>query len=105
MEKTKKQVVYASVYKGSDGIEKIGANFVTLKSPTSWHLEYFGEDDNETGDYKLVNLGKGKTKLNMVFKESWKTPEFPTVEEQVRDSGHIGTRYVAALEAEYNSSN
>jgi len=104
LEKSKKRVVYASVYKGSDGTEKIGVNFVTLKSPTSWHLEFFGEEDNEIGEYKLLNLGKNKTKLNMVFKESWKTSEFPTVEEQVRDSGHQWDQYVSALEAEYNSS-
>jgi hypothetical protein len=104
LEKSKKRVVYASVYKGSDGTEKIGVNFVTLKSPTSWHLEFFGEEDNEIGEYKLSNLGKNKTKLNMVFKESWKMSEFPTVEEQVRDSGHQWDQYVSALEAEYNSS-
>ena len=103
LEKTKKRVVYASVYKGSDGTEKIGVNLVALKSPTSWHLEFYGEEDTEIGEYKLLSLGKAKTKLNMVFKEKWKTPEFPTVEEQVRDSDHHWDQYVSALESEYNS--
>ena len=103
LEKSKKRVVYASVYKGNDGTEKIGVNLVTLKSPNSWHLEFFGEEDTEIGDYKLLNLGKGKTKLNMTFKEKWKIHPVPTVEEQVRDSDHSWDQYAAALESEYNS--
>ncbi len=62
LEKTKKRVVYASLYTGIDGNQKIGVNIVTLKAPTSWHLEYFGEEDNEIGEYKLSSLGKNKTK-------------------------------------------
>ena len=103
LEKSKKRAVYATVYKAEDGTEKIGVNVVTLKAPNSWHLEYYGEDDNEIGDYKLVNLGKGKTKLNMVFKEMWKTPKIPTIEEQVSDSGRHWDQYIAALESEYNA--
>ena len=103
LEKSKKRAVYASIYKAEDGREKIGVNLVTLKAPTSWHLEFYGEEDTEIGDYKLSTLGKGKTKLNMVFKEKWKTPKFPTIEEQVTDSGRQWDQYIAALESEYNA--
>ncbi|HXQ91732.1 MAG TPA: hypothetical protein VN739_01905 [Nitrososphaerales archaeon] len=103
LEKTKKRVVYASLYTGEDGSPKIGVNIVTLKSPVSWHLEYFGEDDDEIGEYKLVSLGKNKTKLNMVFKEKWKTVTIPTIEEQVESTDKVWDQYVSALEKEYNS--
>jgi hypothetical protein len=104
LEKTKKRAVYASVYPGADGKEKIGVNIVTFKAPTSWHLEYFGEEDNEIGDYKIVSLGKTKTKLNMVFKETWKVDPVPSIEEQIESTGKVWDKYVQALESEYNSS-
>jgi len=103
LEKTKKRAVYASLYTGSDGNEKIGVNLVTLKAPISWHLEFFGEEDDEIGDYKLSSLGKNKTKLTMVFKEKWKTEKIPTIEEQVESTDKVWGQYVEALEKDYNS--
>jgi len=102
LEKTKKRAVYASIYTGNDGNQKIGVNYVTLEPPKSWHLEFFGEEDIEVGDYKLVPAGKNKTKLNMVFKERWKIKE-PTIEEQVNDTNRVWDKYVEALEREYKS--
>ena len=104
LEKTKKRVVYVSLYTEIDGKEKVGVNIVTLKSPNSWHLEYFGEEDTEIGDYKIVSLGKNKTKLNMVFKETWKIEPIPTIEEQVDSTNKSWDAYVKALENEYSSS-
>jgi hypothetical protein len=104
LEKTRKRVVYASLYTGNDGSQKVGVNIVTLKPPSSWHLEFFGEEDNEIGDYKLVSQGKNKTKLNMVFKETWKTPTVPTIEEQVESTSKTWDQYVQALEREYSGA-
>jgi len=103
LEKTKKRSVYISLYTGADGTEKVAVNYVTLKSPSSWHLEFFGEEDNEIGDYKLSSLGKNKTKLSMVFKETWKI-EAPSLEEAVESTGKAWDQYVAALENDYASS-
>ncbi|HYB03604.1 MAG TPA: hypothetical protein VED17_04020 [Nitrososphaerales archaeon] len=102
LEKTKKRVVYAQLDPQEDGTQKIGVDYVTLKPPNSWHLEYFGEDDNEIGDYKLTSLGKKKTKLIMVFKESWKLEKIPTIEEQVESTSRSWDQFVAALERDYN---
>ena len=104
LEKTKKRVVYAQLDPQEDGSQKVGVDYVLLKRPTSWHLEYFGEDDNEIGDYKLTSLGKNKTKLTMTFKESWKLEKVPTIEEQVESTSRTWDQYVAALESEYASS-
>jgi hypothetical protein len=103
LERTKKRVVYVSTYTGADGNEKVGVNIVTLKSPSSWHLEYLGEEDIEIGDYKLTSLGKNKTKLSMVFKESWKIKE-PTIQEQVDSTNKSWDMYTEALERDYASS-
>ena len=103
LDKTKKQAVYATIYTGADGKEKIGVDVVTLKSPNSWHLESFGEEDLETGDYRLVSMGKNKTKLNMVFKEKWKIEKAPTVEEAVESTSRVWDQYVQALEKDYSA--
>ena len=81
--------MYAQRIPQEDGTQKIGVDYVTLKSPNSWHLEFFGEDDTEIGDYKLTSLGKSKTKLTMVFKESWKLEKVPTTEEQVESTSSV----------------
>ena len=60
LEKTKKRVIYAQLYKGEDGSEKVAVDIVTLKAPTSWHLDYFGEEDDETGEYKSNAWGTTK---------------------------------------------
>ncbi|HYB04353.1 MAG TPA: hypothetical protein VED17_07820, partial [Nitrososphaerales archaeon] len=70
---TKKRVIYASNKKGSDGSDKLAVRIVTLSPSTySWHLDYAAEEDLEQGDYKLKKLGKDKTRLDMVFKNTWK---------------------------------
>jgi len=104
LEKTKKRVIYAQLYKAEDGTQKVAIDIVTLKSPTSWHLDYFGEEDNETGEYKLNRLGKSKTRLDMVFKEKWKNvKKIPTRRELVKDVNAVWDKYVSALEADYGT--
>jgi hypothetical protein len=104
LERNKKKVVYVSTYKGGDGAIKTNVNIVTLKPPTSWHLDQFGEEDNETGEYTLTSLAKNKTRLDMVFKETWKDiAAIPSVEEQEAQVNRIWDIYVAALEKEYQS--
>jgi hypothetical protein len=104
LEKTKKRVVYAQLDPQEDGSQKIGVDYVTLKPPNSWHLEYFGEDDTEIGEYKLASLGKNKTKLTMTFKENWKIQNVPTIAEQVASTNESWDQFVAALEKEYAST-
>jgi hypothetical protein len=103
LHKTKKKVVYAQLYEGSDGKQKVAVDIVTL-SPRSWHLDYFGEEDDETGDYRLTSLGKNKTRLDMIFKEKWKDiAVIPSKQEQIDQTSRIWDKYVTALEKEYNS--
>ena len=104
LEKTKKRAIYVQIYEGADGKEKVAVDIVTLKPPSSWHLDYFGEEDDEIGEYRLRKLGEGKTRLDMVFKEKWKDiARIPSIEEQIRSTNEVWDKYVAALEKEYKS--
>jgi hypothetical protein len=104
LEKTKKRAVYVQIYNGMDGKQKVAVDMVSLRPPDSWHLDYFGEEDDETGEYRLKSLGKEKTRLDMVFKEKWKAvARVPSIEEQTRSTSEAWDRYVVALEKDYNS--
>ena len=104
LEKTKKRAIYVQIYEGADGKEKVAVDIVTLKPPSSWHLDYFGEEDDEIGEYRLRKLAEGKTRLDMVFKEEWKNiARVPSIEEQIRSTNEVWDKYVAALEKEYRS--
>ncbi|MDA4135263.1 MAG: hypothetical protein OK441_06815 [Thaumarchaeota archaeon] len=104
VEKTKKLAVYVMVYEGADGKEKMAVSYVTLKPPNAWSLEQFGEEDYETGEYRLKSLGKGRTRLDMVFKETWKDiAKIPTIQEQIEGTNKSWDKFIAALERDYKA--
>jgi hypothetical protein len=106
LEKTKKRAIYVVDYEGADGTRKFNVNIVSLvPQKNAWHLDQFGEEDNETGDYKVKGLGKNKTRLDMVFREKWKNiAKIPSIEEQVKQTNEVWDKYVAALEKDYSDS-
>jgi hypothetical protein len=101
--KTKKKVIYAQLYNDDTGQQKIAVDIVTLKPPRSWHLDYYGEEDDETGEYKLTSLGKNSTRLDMTFKEKWKIANPPTRAWQIEHTNNVWDKYISALESDYNS--
>jgi hypothetical protein len=105
LEKTKKRAIYVEIYDGADGKQKVAVNIVILKPPNSWHLDFYGEEDYEEGEYKLKSLGRGKTRLDMIFKESWKIADPPSLDEQVEQASKIWDKYVTALENDYRLKN
>jgi hypothetical protein len=102
LERSRKQVIYAIRYP-SGGDTKHAVNIVTLHPPRSWHLDSFGEEDNEFGDYRLTRLGPGKTRLDMVFREEWKIAKVPPKAEYLKDINRIWDKYAAALEKDYKN--
>jgi hypothetical protein len=100
LEKTKRRAVYMVQYPEGKQI-KIGFNLVTLNAPRSWHLNYFGEDDDEIADYALARLGPQRTRLDMVFTEKWKIREIPEKPAYIKHISEIWDKYVAALERDY----
>ncbi len=102
--KSKSKVVYASYKDGIDGKPKLAVRIVTLNTSTySWHLDYFGEEDTETGEYKLLSLGKNKTRLDMAFHNKWKKGASPPRESFEKETNFVWEKYAEALERDYNS--
>ena len=100
LEKTKARVIYTVGYKS--GERSLNAvNIVTLNPPRSWHLDSRGEEDDEVGDYKLSSLGPSKTKLDMKFTEEWKTQDYPSNTEYIKQIHDVWSKYAAALEKDY----
>jgi hypothetical protein len=103
LQKTKRRAIYVSTYE-RDGKTKIGVNIVKLTSPKAWYLEYVGEEEDETGRYKLTSVGPRKTRLQMSFTEKYKINNAPTKEEDRKHVDELWDKYVARLEMEYSAT-
>jgi len=103
LQKTKRRVVYISAFKWT-GRSRYGVQIVTLRPPNRWHLDYFGEEADEIGDYRLTKLGARRTRLDMTFKEEYKISGAPTRKEETKQTSGVWGRYVAALERDYARS-
>ncbi len=98
--KTVRRVIYTSAYR-SGGKPKTAVNVVTLYPPKWWHLDFIGDEDDETGDYKLTRLAPRKTRLDMSFIELYKMRKAPTKAEDTKHTHEVWDKYVAALERDY----
>jgi hypothetical protein len=102
LQKTKQRAVYLSIYR-RDKKWKYAVNIVTLHPPNSWHLDFVGEEDYETGEYRLSRIGAHKTKLQMIFKEKYRIRNAPTKAEDTKQTDDVWDKYVAALEKDYKT--
>lgn len=102
LEKTKKRTIYAKLSPSDNGAPMVGVNIVTLKPYKSWHLDYFGEECDEIGDYTITKSGRGKTKLSLVFTETTKIGDH-TAKEVEDFVNNIWDHYLEALEREYSA--
>lgn len=100
LEKTPRRVIYAIRYPSNSGFG-LAVNIVTLHPPRGWHLDSFGQEDNEYGEYRLRKLGSNRTRLDMTFKEEWKIVSIPPKAEYLKDINRIWEKYSAALEKDY----
>jgi hypothetical protein len=82
----------------------MGVDIVTLKPPTSWHMDYFGEDNDEVGDYRLRSLGKNKTKIEVRFRNRWKGSMSLSTEEKQKIESDAWDQCIAELEKEFAST-
>jgi hypothetical protein len=103
LEKDEERVIWRVNYKdGKKSME--GVRLVTLQPPNAWHLDTCG-DGREVGDYKLIALGKNKTKLEMRFTVTYDSKkEVEDKDEWEKDSDDHWTTYKKALEKEYQES-
>jgi hypothetical protein len=98
--KTGRLVMYTSSYR-SRGKPMIGVNIVSLRPPKRWHLDFLGDEDDETGHYHLTRLGHGRTRLDMSFTEHYRIRRAPTKAQDMKHTNEIWDKYVSALEKEY----
>jgi hypothetical protein len=102
--KTKTRVIYAYYSESVNGKPKLAVRIVTLHPRTySWHLDYYGEEAFETGEYKLTRLGKEKTRFHMVIKSKWKNGKGPSASHLQKHTTYVWTKYAEALEEDYRS--
>ncbi len=97
LSKADRRVIYISAYM-SGGKRRSAVNVVTLYPPKSWHLDFIGDEDDETGDYVLTKLGPRRTRLDMTFTEHYKIREAPTRAQDAKHTHEVWDKYVAALQ-------
>jgi hypothetical protein len=98
-----RRVVRIRVSRGSGRDPRIAVELVGLNPPRSWHLDQIDETDQQSLDYRVRAVGRGRTRLELLVTERWVTPDFPTREAlraQVRETWAL---FVAALEADYRA--
>jgi len=99
--KTKHRVVYVTRYR-SNGESKSAVDVVTLHPPKGWHLDFVGDEDDETGDYVLSSLGPKKTRLDMTFTGRYKIRAAPSKAMDEKQVAEMWDKYAAALERDYS---
>lgn len=79
----------------------IAVDVVRLLPPTRWHVDQIDETDLATVDYRVVRLGRRRSRVELAIVERWMTPEHPSREEYLRNTNSYWDRLVAALEDSY----
>ena len=102
-EKTDRRVIWTVEGKNlKSGTDPVRA--VWLRPPNSWYLEESG-DIFGTGDYKLTSLGGTKTRLDMVFTETYaRRSDVPAEKSLVAEALDHWVKYGKALERDYRNS-
>ena len=67
LERTSNRIIMSVRYRSRGKIQN-AARIVTLKPPDAWHLDWIGDDQDETGDYKLTRLDNRRTRLSVLFR-------------------------------------
>ena len=98
--KTSHRVVYVVSYR-SRGKMRSGVDVVTLYPSKAWHLDFVGDEDDESGDYVLSSLSPRKTRLDMTFTERYKVSKAPSKAQDARHVRELWSKYAVALERDY----
>jgi hypothetical protein len=101
--KTKHRVIWIVSYRSS-GRRRSAVDVVTLHPPKAWHLDFIGNEADETADYTLTPLGARKTRLDITVKVHYKIPNAPSEVQDVKGLHEAWDKYAAALEKDYGRS-
>jgi len=100
LERNAQRIIMSVRYK-SRGRVMTAARIVTLKPPNAWHLDFSGDENDETGDYRLRSLGVRKTRLYATFKVNYKNRRTPSKLAFLKNINEMWEKYAAALEKDY----
>jgi len=100
LERTGRRVIMSVRYSRS-GRPRTAARIVTLEPPDAWHLDWIGDEENETGDYRLRRLDNRRTKLGAVFKVKPRATRKSNKSKFQKNVNALWDKYVAALEKDY----
>ena len=101
--RSKHRVVYSESYH-SHGKSTIAVNVVSCYPPKRWHLDYVSDEDDEAGEYVLKSLGARKTRIDLAFKEHFKTRDAPTKAQYSALVSRVWDKFAEALERDYKRS-
>ncbi|MDA4123228.1 MAG: hypothetical protein OK456_08630 [Thaumarchaeota archaeon] len=103
LEVTKNRVIFIEVYTLPDGAQRMGVDLMTLRPVSSWHMDYFGQDNDESADYTLNAVGRGKTRIDMSFRNRWKGEMSLSTEEKRKIENEAWDGYIRTLEGAYRA--
>ncbi len=96
-----RRVVRVIAVPGRDRNRNTEVEIIHLLPPDRWRLEKFSVTDDNVGSYRLTRLGRNLTRLDMRFRETWKT-QHPADRGRYRTLfNRVWDRYVEVIEAEY----
>jgi len=102
LEKSPQRVIWRVKYRDGKGYAE-GVRAVWLHPPSSWTLDTCG-DGREVGEYRLKELGKSKTRLDMKFAVTYDSKdEVEDKDEWEGDGVRQWKIYKKALEADFKA--
>jgi hypothetical protein len=97
------QRIIMSVKYTTHGRVMTAARVVTFKPPNAWHLDWIGDEHDETGDYRLTSLGPRKSRLHLTFHVKYKNHLPPSKLVFLQNINRVWDKYIVALEKDYQS--
>ncbi|MCI4356201.1 MAG: hypothetical protein L3K18_03520 [Thermoplasmata archaeon] len=81
----------------------IAVDLVRLNPPRSWHLDQIDETDQQSLDYRVSAMGRGRTRLHLLVTERWLTPDHPTKGELRAQVAATWAIFRTACEVDYRA--
>lgn len=98
-----RRLVRIRVAQGTGREPALTVERICLSPPHSWHQDQLDEADQQSVDYRVRSIGRGRTELQLLSTERWLTADFPTREALRSQIAATWARFAAALEADYRA--
>jgi hypothetical protein len=98
-----RRVLRIRVSRGSGRDPALAVEVIRLTPPRSWHMDQMDETDQQSVDYRVSAVGRGRTRFQLLSTERWLTSDFPTREALRTRIAGVWARFAAAIEADYRA--